>query len=224
MTTNLKYPVVAVEGIIGAGKSTFCEFIERRLNLYRIPEPVEENPYLDKFYADPPRWALQMQMWLVTRRCQALIKAQRGDFGQVRGILVDRSILGDRVFAEINKTEGNISEDLWPVYIDFFETMADLISPPDMIVYLNVTPSKAMNGVRTRGRASETGGVTLEYQQKLKAGYDSMIRRVADAREPWAGKTIVHEVTGYMDEDAMERTALAVDEVVFNLLRLHNAT
>lgn len=220
----MRHPVIAVEGIIGAGKSTFCEFIERRLNLYRIPEPVEENPYLDKFYADPPRWALHMQMWLVTRRCQAIIKAQRGDFGDVRGILVDRSILGDRVFAEINKSEGNISKEFWPIYTDFFETMAELISPPDMIVYLNVTPGKAMSGVKSRGRASENTGVTISYQQKLKAGYDDMIKRIADAKESWAGRTIIHEVPGYMDEEAMERTALAIDEVVFSLIRQHGAT
>jgi len=71
MTTNseeLFRPLIWIEGIIGAGKSTFSREIASRLNLRLVEEPVETNPYLEKFYQDPKQYAFGMQVFLLHKR------------------------------------------------------------------------------------------------------------------------------------------------------------
>lgn len=217
--TRVRCPVVAVEGIIGAGKSTLCKSIGRDLNLLYVPEPVEENPYLARFYAEPKRWALHMQMWLISRRVKSIIKAQE-DMGTWRGLLVDRSILGDRVFAELNHELGNIDDDMWPIYEDFFTNMALITPPPNVMVYLNVSVDQAMDAVAKRGRGSELAGVKREYQERLKTAYDAMVDRVKNSvldQDSWTLKTSVIEVDGYLRTNAIpriiEQIAMHIDVV-----------
>lgn len=202
-------PVVAIEGIIGSGKSTLCERVRRDLNLYYVPEPVEDNPYLDLFYADQKRWALHMQMWLVSRRVRSIIEARNTIAGSTwRGLLIDRSILGDRVFAELHHAKGNIDDDMWPIYDDFFANMALVTSPPDVMVYLNVDPEKAIERIANRGRVSERGGVTVDYLRDLKRGYDAMVDRVKNgdgSESSWTLETSVIEVDGYLADTGIPR-------------------
>jgi NADH dehydrogenase (ubiquinone) 1 alpha subcomplex subunit 10 len=200
-------PVVAVEGIIGAGKSTLCALIGRDLNLLYVPEPVDENPYLARFYADPKRWALHMQMWLVARRVKLILKAKE-NLGHWRGLLVDRSILGDRVFAELNHKLGNIDDDMWPIYDDFFTNMALVTPPPDVMVYLDVDIDAAMDAIASRGRDSEQTGVKREYQKRLKSAYDAMVSRVKNGSsdfDNWTLRTSVIHVEGYLSEAGVPR-------------------
>ncbi len=202
-----KCPVVAVEGIIGSGKSTLCERIRRDLNLLYVPEPVEDNPYLDRFYLDQKRWALHMQMWLVSRRVESIIKA-KDNLGAYRGLLVDRSILGDRVFAELHHKNGNIDDDMWPIYDDFFTNMAKVTPPPNVMVYLNVSAKQAIDRVQSRGRASEQKGVSIAYQIELKSAYDAMVDRVRNSvnnMDSWTLKTSVIEIEGYLNDGAIPR-------------------
>lgn len=213
-----KCVVVAVEGIIGAGKSTLCNALERELRLAYVPEPVEDNPYLDKFYAEPSQWALHMQMWLVARRIKAMIMARDTLSPEHRGLLVDRSILGDRVFAEIQKKRGHITKDMWPIYDDFFTTMSLCVPPPDILVYLNASPTAAMERVHSRGRQSEQSGVTLDYQAELKAGYDSMVSRVENAiDQEWTQRTAVMRIPAYLTNDGVERVCEQISLLIEDL-------
>lgn len=202
-------PVVAIEGIIGSGKSTLCERVRRDLNLYYVPEPVEDNPYLDLFYEDQKRWALHMQMWLVSRRVKSVIEARNTVRNSSwRGLLIDRSIIGDRVFAELHHANGNIHNDMWPIYDDFFNNMALVTPPPDVMVYLNVDPEKAFERINHRGRVSEKSGITVDYLRELKRGYDAMVDRVKNGDEdnnPWTLETSVIEVEGYLADSGVPR-------------------
>lgn len=209
-------PVVAIEGIIGAGKSTLCDRIRHDLRLLYVPEPVEENPYLKRFYADQKRWALHMQMWLVSRRVKSILKAKE-ELGAWRGLLVDRSILGDRVFAELHHELGNIDDEMWPIYDDFFTNMALVTPPPDVMVYLNVSVDDAMNAMNKRGRGEEKTGVSREYQTQLKSAYDAMVSRVSNGSNDfnsWTLKTSVIEVDGYLSDVGVPRI---VEQIAMHL-------
>lgn len=213
MPVQVPYSVVAVEGIIGAGKSTLCQRLERDLDLMSVAEPVEENPYLDKFYADQKKWALHMQMWLVSRRVSATLEAIESK-GLRNGLLIDRSLLGDRVFAELHRKNGNIDEDTWPIYDDFFENMIRVVPAPRVVVYLNVTPGQALVHVAKRGRASEQSGVTLEYLQALKAKYDEMIGKITNAKSGWWKNTAVIDVKGYMQDVGVDNVVHMVADFI----------
>ena len=67
--------LVVVEGNIGAGKTTLAVEVARRMNAKAILEPIAENPYLAKFYSDPKKYALKLQLWIFRRRLQLYTEA-----------------------------------------------------------------------------------------------------------------------------------------------------
>lgn len=67
--------IVLVEGNIGIGKTTLCRELEERLKYKAFFEPATENPYLEKFYANPKKYALQLQLWIFNQRCHTYVDA-----------------------------------------------------------------------------------------------------------------------------------------------------
>lgn len=67
--------IVLVEGNIGVGKSTLCREIADRLKYKMFCEPATENPYLAKFYSNPKKYALQLQLWIFNQRCHTYVDA-----------------------------------------------------------------------------------------------------------------------------------------------------
>ena len=94
-------PVLWIEGNLGSGKSTFAKEIAQRLGLRLVEEPVETNPYLELFYAEPSKWAFAMQIFLLHKRyaMQQLASFEATGVGGYNGAILDRSLAGDRVFA-----------------------------------------------------------------------------------------------------------------------------
>lgn len=193
---------ICIEGIIGSGKSTLCDRLSDEFSLNVVEEPVDDNPYLDRFYQNQRRWAFQMQMWLVARRCMLQVDAQSRSGP---GYVTDRSVMGDRVFARMHHEAGNISDDLWPVYTDFFSVMTKLVQPPHLMVFLNVSPQVAMERIQERARGAETEGVTMEYLRRLREGYLRMIDEVSSGGNEWGSNVAVLQFDGYKDIDATVR-------------------
>jgi hypothetical protein len=117
------YPLLWVEAIIGAGKTTFCREVGSRLHLRVIEEPVKENPYLEDFYKDEKRWAFPMQMFLLERRklMQQLAAIEATGIGGYKGAILDRSLSGDRVFAKMHMHKGNIHPRDWNTYEESYD-------------------------------------------------------------------------------------------------------
>ena len=67
--------IVLVEGNIGIGKTTLCRELSERLKYKAFFEPATENPYLEKFYANPKKYALQLQLWIFNQRCHTYVDA-----------------------------------------------------------------------------------------------------------------------------------------------------
>lgn len=180
-------PIVWVEGIIAAGKTTFAKEMADRLDLMFLAEPVEANPYLKIFYEDPKRWAWPMQMHLLHHR-RGIKKA--ADFlaatGSVNGVIIDRCIAGDRVFCKLHYNEGNIHELEWNTYNYCYQIMARDIQPPTVLLYLDVQPETAFARCEERNRGCEKGKVTIEYLRKLRDGYEELIDELQHGLAPWA--------------------------------------
>ena len=121
--------IVLVEGNIGIGKTTLCRELSERLKYKAFFEPATENPYLEKFYANPKKYALQLQLWIFNQRCHTYVDALKhivktGEFTNDKchgtdvydivigeGVILDRSIYSDCVFAKVGRSEGYISEE-----------------------------------------------------------------------------------------------------------------
>lgn len=187
-------PIVWVEGLLAAGKTTFCKQIAERLGFELIEEPVGRNFYLEEFYKYPPTCAFGMQIFLLHYRYAMKQKASYAAIiGDHKGVILDRSIAGDRVFAKLHWDKGNINDLDWRCYNFAYEVMARTIQPPTLFLYLDVQAETAFNRMRERKRPAEEG-VTLEYLQELRKGYEGLIKELKTGLVPWAHSIEVERI------------------------------
>lgn len=183
----MRGPVIWVEGIIGAGKTTLTRALTNELGLRPILEPVKANPYLAKFYEDPKRWAFPMQIELLYRRyaMQKLAAYESTTEGGYPGSVLDRGLPGDRVFARLHRLAGNMSEMEWETYERCYGIMACSLIPPSLLIFLDVEPEIALDRVRNRGREEETG-IPLDYLKQLRAGYLDLMVEIESGTHAWS--------------------------------------
>lgn len=164
-----KYLVLA--GNIGAGKSTLVGLLAKSLGFQAYYEPVAENPYLSDFYADMGRWALQSQLFFLTRR----VKTHRALMGDPLSVVQDRSLYEDaEVFARNLYEQGALSERDWSTYRELYTTVADLLPPPDLVIYLRASVPTLKKRIARRGRDFEAA-MPDEYLAGLNRLYEEWI-------------------------------------------------
>lgn len=147
--------LICIEGNIGAGKSTLAKDLAESLGALPMFEPVGENPYLELFYGDPERYALEMQFWLMSRRFEMHEEAIRHIWETGQSVVMDRSIYGDWVFAKKNWLDGNIEDVGYTSYLHHRETMSRYLLVPHVVVFLDATPNTCHKRIQERGRACE---------------------------------------------------------------------
>lgn len=160
---RLRY--VAVEGVIGAGKTTLARMLARRAGARLVLEQFEENPFLPAFYADPGRWAFQTQLaFLASRFRQQKDLAARDLFQQQ--VVADYTFDKDRIFAHVT-----LSGDELQLYETLFALMEANAPVPDLVVYLRSSVDRLVHNVALRGRAYEAG-MAPAYLGELSDAYD----------------------------------------------------
>lgn len=178
--------VIGIEGIIGVGKTTLARKLARALNLRFVKEPVEENPYLALFYDDPVRWSFATQMELLHRRHDLQQLAAHEDAGgEHRGAVLDRTLIGDRGFAQLLLKLGYLTDLEWRTYDRAFNTMSYGLRSIDLLLFLDAEPSVALQRKEDRGREVEVG-VDIEYLKGLRGTYDDLMTEIEKRRSPWA--------------------------------------
>lgn len=162
-------------GIIGAGKTNLALTLANLMNLYPINEPVNSNPYLDEFYVDlqsgtssKTRSAAMMQMFLLVRRFRDHTKAIA--MCTDKGVIGDRSIFEDTIFAKILHESGHITNVDYNSYLMAYNALKHQLKLP-IFIYIDIEPGQALENVRRRGRGCE-GGITVDYLSKLKQEYE----------------------------------------------------
>ena len=187
-------PIVWVEGLIASGKTTFAHEVSKRLGFRLLEEPVNGNQLLEAFYADPKRYAFALQLHMMRNR---YVMKMEASFGAARGVekgfILDRCMPGDRVFARMHWRAGNIGDLEYKLYEDGYDTMARSFLPPTALIYLNCQPETAFARMRERGRTCERG-VTLEYLQQLKAGYEELLLEIERGLVPWYHSVRIHSI------------------------------
>jgi deoxyadenosine/deoxycytidine kinase len=159
--------VIIIEGQIGVGKTTMGELLERELGvtLYRELQRPETLSLLDSFYADQGRWAFTLQIHFLNERFR-MIKQIR-DAG---GGALDRSIYGDRIFADVLHEDGQMSEEEYVTYTTLLDNMLEHVQPPDILVYLDCTVDTALSRIKKRNRGLESG-IPRDYLERLNQRY-----------------------------------------------------
>ncbi len=161
------WPVIIIEGQIGAGKTTMGEILERHFDipLYRELGNPDTLSMLDRFYADKGRWAFTMQIHFLNERFR-MIK----DIHAAGGGLLDRSIFGDRIFAELLHDDGDMSDEEFRSYNTLLDNMLEHADPPALLVYLDCSVDAAEERITIRNRGLESG-IPRDYLEKLNAKY-----------------------------------------------------
>lgn len=170
---------IGVAGLIGVGKTTLTQSLADHLNYKTCFEPVEENPYLVDFYKNMSRWTFPMQMYLLSKRFaqhQEVIWDPCHREGS--GIIQDRTIYEDTIFANMHKKSGLMDSRDYDTYISHYNVMKKFLQYPDMIIYLRISPQVALDRINERYRNCETG-ITLKYLQDLYDGYESFIENIS---------------------------------------------
>ena len=164
-----KYIVLA--GNIGAGKSTLVGLLAERLGFRPYYEPVAENPYLADFYADMERWALHSQLFFLTHR----VRTHRTLSHDPCSVVQDRSLYEDaEVFARNLYMQGALSERDWATYRELYRAVAELLPPPDLVIYLRASVPTLKKRIAKRAREFEAS-ISDEYLAGLNALYEEWI-------------------------------------------------
>lgn len=167
--------VVLIEGNISAGKSTLCKELASRLGYRLFMEPTIANPYLAKFYQNPRKYALPMQIWLLRQRFNTYVEALNHVRQTRGGVVLDRSIYSDWVFAEKNVQDGNICREGYQYYLSLRKQMLAVLPLPTCCVYLDVAAIECQYRVHYMRRREAEAGIPLAYLEGLNHCYHTFI-------------------------------------------------
>lgn len=158
---------------MGSGKSSLVKWLCQQFELSPFFEPHDENPYLEDFYGDMPRWAFNSQLFFLVRRFR--IHRSIEDLG--RAVVQDRTLFEDaEIFARHLRDRGFIDDRDWGTYTDLYDTLRRDLRPPDLMIYLRCGPKTLRKRIAMRGREYEKA-IPAAYLKSLDALYEDWFAR-----------------------------------------------
>jgi len=160
-----QYKYIAIEGNIGAGKTSLAKKIAIDFNSKLILERFADNPFLPKFYKDPERYAFTLEMSFLSERYQQISEdlSQLNMFNEL--IVSDYDIHKSLIFSKVN-----LNQDEFSLYRKLFYDMYKQTLKPDLFVFLNQEIPRLQKNINSRGRDYENE-ITDEYLLKINSGY-----------------------------------------------------
>lgn len=156
---------IAIEGVIGAGKTSLAQKIQEAIGGRLILEEFEENPFLEEFYKEPRRYAFQTQIFFLLSRYRQQEKIVQYDLFEKR-IIADYMFYKDRIFATLNLNEKELA-----LYNMVARVLEKQVVKPDLAIYLRVSTDRLMQNIARRGRSYEQH-IQREYIEALNQLYD----------------------------------------------------
>ncbi len=172
----MNYNYIAIEGTIGAGKTSLATMLSQELNTRLILEQFEDNDFLPKFYKDPSKYAFPLELSFLAAR-----------FQQLRDELSVNDLFRPQIISDyfINKSlifsRKTLADDEYALYSRLFNIINLSLPRPDLLVYLYVSVERLKSNIILRGRPYEQD-IEHEYLEKIQSGYFDYIRQQADMR------------------------------------------
>lgn len=156
---------IALEGVIGIGKTSLARLLVKKLGGTPVLEVVEENPFLVKFYEDRKSYAFQTQIFFLLSRYKQLKHFLQMDLFYER-LISDYLFEKDKIFAYLNLSDNELI-----LYEHIIQLMVKEIPKPDLVVYLQANPDTIMARIKERDRPYERG-ISKEYIEDLNEAYN----------------------------------------------------
>lgn len=156
---------IAIEGPIGVGKSSLAKILARKFDARLVKEEVGNNPFLERFYEDPRKFAFQTQLYFLLSRYRQQKELAQGNLFE-SGLVCDYILAKDKIFALINLEDDEVS-----LYESIYKLLVSTLPKPDMVIYLQARPEVLLSRVRKRGIAYERN-ISLDYLRTLSDAYN----------------------------------------------------
>ncbi len=170
MPVDLPYHFIAIEGNIGAGKTTLSERLSKDLNRRLILEQFSDNPFLPYFYEQPERYAFPVELFFMTERHKQLQTelAQTQLFGQE--VIADYFFVKTLLFAK-----NNLSDEEYRLFTRLYQVLNASFPPPELLVYLHRPVEALQANIKKRGRAYEQQ-ISNDYLLEIQQAYFDYFR------------------------------------------------
>lgn len=169
---------IAIEGVIGVGKTTLARLLQPAFNAGLLLEVFEENPFLSDFYSDRDRYAFQTQIFFLLSRYHQQRRVVSEYLKGNGTLLADYTFEKDALFAGIN-----LKGDELDIYYGVHEALAEKVVTPDLIIYLKADTSTLMQRIALRDRAYERN-MDINYIDDLNRAYDHFFSDKNNRRSP----------------------------------------
>jgi deoxyguanosine kinase len=168
---------IAIEGVIGVGKTTLARLLQPRFeNADLLLEVFEENPFLSDFYGDRARYAFQTQIFFLLSRYRQQNSTVPLILQKSKSLLADYTFAKDALFARIN-----LHGDELTMYHRVHEALAEKIPPPDLTVYLSASVDTLMARIALRDRPYERS-MERGYIAELVGAYDDFFAQTHSSK------------------------------------------
>jgi deoxyguanosine kinase len=165
---------VAIEGVIGVGKTTLARLLQSRFDAELLLEIFEENPFLSDFYADRARYAFQTQIFFLLSRYRQQNSTVPEMLANGKSLLADYTFAKDALFAGIN-----LEGDELDMYHKVHQALGEKIPKPDLIVFLQASTDVLMQRIAFRDRPYERQ-MERSYIDELNHAYEDFFAQPYD--------------------------------------------
>lgn len=171
----MRYPYIAIEGLIGAGKTTLARRLAAMYHGRLVLEEFDDNPFLPRFYQEPERYAFSVELSFLAQRYHQLKRVTEQDLFS-NCTIADYSIGKSLVFAHVT-----LPPDEYALFMDLYGIMYADLPQPDLIVYLHLGIERVRERIRSRGRSYEQQ-IGVDYLMQLQERYLDHLQKRAGQR------------------------------------------
>jgi deoxyguanosine kinase len=168
--THFPYNFIAIEGNIGAGKTTFCNMLAQDFNCRLILEQFTDNPFLPLFYDNPERYAFPVELFFMTERHKQLQEALATVDMFTPLSISDYFFIKTSLFAK-----NNLKDEEFRLFYRLFEVLNSTFPKPEILVYLHRSVDNLLTNIQKRGRGYETD-ISVAYLLEIQNVYFEFFR------------------------------------------------
>lgn len=172
----MRYRYIAIEGNIGAGKTSLSKMLADELDAQIILEEFADNPFLAKFYEDKERYAFPLELSFLAERFSQLKKELSQPDLFRKYVVSDYFLSKSLIFSR-----ANLKGDEYALFSKMFYLILQQLPKPDLLVYLYLDVNRLQENIKKRGRPYEQG-IKNEYLESIQSNYFNFIRQQKDQR------------------------------------------